>query len=160
MTLAARVPDHVAPMTVASDLLGSLHVTEDQVLHFEDGLAGFTQFTRWILIDGERPGTAWLQSIEASTLAFLLIDPFVFFDGYSVDLSPYDVRRVCAKDATQLAVFAIVTFPTTHADAPTANLLGPIVINVTQRVAAQIVLGDGMWGVREAFQLPALAERN
>ncbi|MBA3904792.1 MAG: hypothetical protein C0522_14155, partial [Rhodocyclaceae bacterium] len=140
-------------VTVTSDLLGTLHVAEDQVIVFEAGIAGFRQCTRWILIDGERQGTAWLQSVDQGPLAFLLVDPFSFFDGYSVNLSPHDARRVQAENAAQLAVFAIVTIPARRTDVPTANLQGPIVINVARRRAAQIVLSDGPWGVRQPFQL-------
>ena len=140
-------------VTVGSDLLGTLHVTDSQVLLFANGIAGFPDCTRWILIDGERPGTAWLQSADMCSLAFLLVDPFLFFDGFSVDLSPHDARRVWADDASQLAVFAIVTFPASTTDPATANLQGPIVINVARRRAAQIVLNDGPWGVRQPIQL-------
>lgn len=140
-------------MIVSSDLFGALRVTEEQVLFFEHGIAGFADCTRWILVDGTRPGTAWLQSADVSTLAFLLVDPFVFFDGFSVELSPLDIRRLRADDATQLAVFAIVTFPASRGTPATANLQGPIVINVAKRRAAQIVLGDGPWSVRQPFQL-------
>ncbi len=157
-----RVVTLVAPGTagsvpVRSDLFGTLHVTNEQVLVFETGIAGFADCTRWILIDGERPGTAWLQSANIGSLAFLLVDPFLFFDGYSVNLSPHDARRVRADDATQLAVFAIVTIPARSTESATANLQGPIVINVARRRAAQIVLSDGPWGVRQPFQLLPLA---
>jgi flagellar assembly factor FliW len=140
-------------LTVPSDLLGPLDVTEDQIIVFEAGIAGFRQCTQWILIDGERPGTAWLQSADQGSLAFLLVDPFLFFDGYSVDLSPHDARQLQAENAAQLAVFAIVTIPAKSTDVATANLQGPIVINVARRRAAQIVLNDGPWGVRQPFHL-------
>lgn len=140
-------------VTVSSDLLGPLHVADDQIIVFEAGIAGFRQCTRWILIDGERSGTAWLQSVDQGSLAFLLVDPFLFFDGYSVDLSPTDARRVQAEDAAQLAVFAIVTITAKSSDVATANLQGPIVINVARRRAAQLVLSDGPWGVRQPFHL-------
>ncbi|MHB1310472.1 MAG: flagellar assembly protein FliW [Gemmatimonadaceae bacterium] len=160
MTLIATEPRVAQGIEVRSELFGPLQVTDDQVLQFKDGIVGFAECTQWILIAGERPGTAWLQSIDVAALAFLLIDPFIFFDGFSVDISPLDVRRLRAIDATQLAVFAIVTFPAARTDVSTANLQGPIVINTTQRCGAQIVLGDGPWEVRHPFQLLSPAARS
>jgi flagellar assembly factor FliW len=156
---SAALTPLVGRRTVISDLFGALDVADDQLLRFDDGLPGFTGCKRWILIEGEKPGTAWLQSVELGAIAFLLIDPFVFFDGFSVDIAPSEVRRLEADDATQLAVFAIVTFPATRTEVATANLQGPVVINAPRRRAAQIVLSDGSWGVRQPLLLPSLAVR-
>jgi flagellar assembly factor FliW len=153
MTASAAVALGKGWMTVRSDLLGPIEVRDDQVLRFDDGLAGFTACTKWILIDGARAGTAWLQSADVSSLAFLLIDPFLYFDDFFLDLSPQDLRRVGADDAARVAVFAVVTLPATRAEPATANLQGPIVINVAGRRAVQIVLDDSPWGVRQPFQL-------
>jgi flagellar assembly factor FliW len=86
-------------------------------------------------------------------VTFFLVDPFVFFDGFALDLSPSEAGRLGASDASQMAVFAIVTFPATRDEPATANLQGPIVINVAHRHAAQVIVSEGPWGVRHAFYL-------
>ncbi len=149
-----------APDTFVSDLLGPITYTEDHLLRFDEGIPGFPDCRRWILIQGDKAGTAWLQSIDLNALTFFLVDPFAFFDGFSLDLSPSEVGRLDASDSSQVAVFAIVTFPATRDEPATANLQGPIVINVAHRRAAQVIMNEGPWGVRHAFQLRASRDVN
>jgi flagellar assembly factor FliW len=140
-----------ARRTVSSVLLGALTVTEDQLFTFGDGLLGFPTCREWVLIQGAKAGTAWLQSVDHGALAFLLVDPFVMFEGYSAELSPAEVRRLEASDPSHLAVFAIVTLPASRSESATANLQGPVVVNVRDRRGAQVVLSEGPWSVRQAL---------
>ena len=71
-----------------SKLLGALAVPEHQVLEFANGLFGFPEARGFALLPAEREGFFWLQSQEFEALTFLLIDPFAFVEGYSVDLGP------------------------------------------------------------------------
>ena len=136
-----------------SELLGPISYSDDQLLTFDEGIPGFPDCRRWILIQGERADTAWLQSLDLAALTFFLVDPFAFFDGYTIDLSPSEAERLNATDVLQLAVLAIVTFPATRDEPATANLQGPIVINVADRRGAQIIVNEGRWTVRHPFHL-------
>jgi flagellar assembly factor FliW len=118
-------------------------------LDFRDGLLGFSLCKRWQLTEGKKPGTAWLQSTDHDGLAFMLIDPFMTFEGYTAHLGPVEIAQLEAEDPSQIAVFAIVTPPSTDAPEPTANLRGPLVINVRSRLGAQVVASEGTWSVRQ-----------
>lgn len=144
---------------IVSDIFGPVEFSDDQLLLFANGIPGFPECAKWILIQGEKPGTAWLQSIDLGALTFLLVDPFVFFEGFSIEFSPSDLRMLGADDASALTVFAIVTFPATRDEPVTANLQGPIVINPASCRAAQMVMSEGPWTVRHAFHFSAAAER-
>ena len=147
----------VAPARlVHTSLFGVLEVPEAQLLHFADGLCGFRECRQWVLIDGRKRGTSWLQSADQSELAFLLVDPFVIHEGYGVDLAPSDLTRLAADQATELVVLVIVTLPRTSDEPATANLQGPVVINARLRTGAQIVLGEGAGSVRHVFSLAFL----
>jgi flagellar assembly factor FliW len=143
--------------TVATDLFGVLDVPEASIVQFADGLPGFPDCREWILVDGVKRGSAWLQSLQIEALALLLVDPFPLFPGYAVELSPTELRRVGATDQSSLMVLAIVTLPASRDEAASANLQGPVVINVEAKAAAQLVLNDGVWTVRHAFSLADLA---
>ncbi|MCX5767543.1 MAG: flagellar assembly protein FliW [Gemmatimonadetes bacterium] len=143
------VPVAGARRTIASELFGPVDVAEEHILEFREGILGFPACHSWILIDGAKPGTAWLQSVDHSTLAFLLADPFVFFEGFTTELSPSELFRLDARDASQLAVFVIVTLPASRTEQATANLQGPLIINVHASRGAQVVLGETAWSVRQ-----------
>lgn len=134
---------------VLTKLFGPVGYSEHQVVSFAKGLLGFPSCHQWLLMDGTKPGTAWLQSAEHGALAFLLVDPFMAFEGFTADLAPADVKRLDARDPADLAVFAIVTLPAGRSDEATANLQGPVVINVQARRGAQIVLNEGRWDLRQ-----------
>ena len=141
---------------IETKLFGALEIRDDQLLTFDEGPLGFPACKEWILLTGATMGTAWLQSAEHAPLAFMLVDPFVAFDGYAVDLSSADLGRLGATRAADLAVFAIVTLPATREAPVTANLLGPVVINVQGRSGAQLVTNSDRWSVKEPFALTAL----
>ncbi len=153
LTVALALP---ARRQVRSDLFGTLDITDDEIIEFRDGLLGFPQCRSWALLRGSKSGTAWLQSADHSTLVFLLVDPFVFFDGYSAELSEGELHRIRAKDAGEIAVFAIVTLPTAGEEVCTANLQGPLVMNLVARSGIQVVFGEGPFGIRAPIPLDSL----
>jgi flagellar assembly factor FliW len=152
MTSAALAYDMPSSMTVASDLLGPLTVDANAVIQFSKGLLGFPECRSFVLLPSEREHLYWLQSVDYAALAFLMIDPFVFFEGYTIDLTSTELGRV-ALSPDQVTVLSMVTLPRQREGRPTANLQGPIVINHGSGDASQVVLSDGKYGIREAFDL-------
>ena len=119
-------------------------------IRFPDGLLGFPDIHDYVLLDGPSDGLLWLVGDGEHAPRFLLSDPFAFFEGYSLDLSPEQAGRVDAEESSTVAVLAITT---PSSDAPwTANLQGPVVINVDKGLGAQIVLPGSQPGVRQPFQ--------
>lgn len=152
MTSAALAYPMPSTITVASDLLGTLSVETSAVLNFPKGLLGFPECRSFVLLPSEREHVYWLQSVDYSALAFLLVDPFVFFEGYTVDLSPTDLTgRSAAPDG--VTVLAIVTLPRARDEKPTANLQGPVVIDTVACEGFQVVISNSSYGIRESFTL-------
>lgn len=136
--------------TIESDILGTLTVDSTSVLTFPTGLLGFPECRLFVLLPSERAHVYWLQSADYSSLAFLLVDPFVFFEGYTLDLDATDLH---AASPDEVSVLAIVTLPGANGELPTANLQGPVVIQTLRCEGAQIVLSDSSYGIRESFTL-------
>lgn len=152
MTSAALAYSMPSTTTVASDLLGTLTVESSTVLTFQKGLLGFPECREFVLLPSEREHVYWLQSVQYASLAFLLVDPFVFFPGYTVDLAATElVRRPGGPD--EITLLAIVTLPRTRDERPTANLQGPVVIDLRLGQGQQLVIADSSYGIREAFDL-------
>jgi flagellar assembly factor FliW len=151
MTSAALAYSMPQPMTVMSDLLGPLTVETNAVLTFPKGLLGFPECRSFVLLPSEREHVYWLQSVEYSALAFLMVDPFVFFPGYSVDLATTELGAAVSPD--EVSVLAIVTLPRERGEQPTANLQGPVVISTRAGTGHQLVITDGTYGIREPLAL-------
>lgn len=140
-------------MTLQSDLLGTLDISPDELVEFPAGLYGFPECRHFVLVKTDREGFYWLQSADHSALVFLLVDPFLHFPGYSVDLAPAELLELAATEPTDVAVFAIVTLPGGREEEPTANLQGPLALNLRQGVAKQLAISESEYGVRCPFGL-------
>ncbi|MEX0912438.1 MAG: flagellar assembly protein FliW [Gemmatimonadota bacterium] len=142
-------------MIVASDLLGPLEVEPSEIFRFPGGLFGFPDSRDFLLLPAELDGLYWLQSTEHSPLAFVMVDPFRFFEEYAVDLPDSELRDLGNPDRSELLVLAIVTLPRTQEDGPTANLQGPVAINLASHLGKQIPIADTDYELRAPFRFPA-----
>lgn len=148
-------PEHVA---VASSLFGEIKVRAQDVLDFPAGLFGFPECRSFALIAGQSHGTYWLQSIEHPVLVFLLVDPFLAFQGYTVDLVPQDLATLKISSPDDVAILAIVTLSRSPEESSTANLQGPLAINLTTRMGKQVTIDQPGFGIRVPVDLKKLAE--
>jgi len=135
-------------MIVASDLLGELTVQQDELITFPTGILGFPACRDFVLIPSEREGLYWLQSAEHSSFAFLLVDPFLAVEGFTVELSPNDRAELEIESESDVIILAIVTLATPERGGCTANLQGPLAFNLRTRRAKQIAVPNSEYGVR------------
>lgn len=125
---------------VRSDLLGDFTISTRSAIEFDAGLLGFPECRRFALVRAGTDSAYWLQSLDHSALVFLLVDPFPHFRDYAVDVPVADLTDLGVDSAADLAILAIVTLPAPGVDArPTANLQGPVAVNLKARRGKQIV---------------------
>ena len=107
---------------------------------------GFPKQKRYALIQtGEGSGFYWLQSVDTADLAFVVCDPRLFVADYEVPAKIDDLEGIALREAEQAQVFVIVNKVD---DLLTGNFQGPLVINVTNRRARQLVLSDKRYSTR------------
>lgn len=156
--VAAMIEPEAAEAVVESALLGTLTVPENQVFHFDDGIVGFPEAHGFALMPARQDGMFWLQSLDFEALTFLMVDPFHFVEGYAVDLGPSELGTMATREASELLVFTILTLPRSAEEPATANLQGPVALNLPQRKGRQVVLQDTPYGVRHPVTLPNARE--
>jgi flagellar assembly factor FliW len=121
---------------------GQISVKEDEVIQFPLGVIGFPKCTRFCLVDsGDDTLILWLQSLDDATLAFPVLEPKIFKPEYIVRLSAAEMRELFLSNLKDTAVFNIITIPADLTQM-TANLKAPIVINLKDRIAKQVVLQE------------------
>jgi flagellar assembly factor FliW len=79
---------------------------------------------------------------------FIAADPASFFPDYAVEVCDSDVKELGLEDVEDVLVLVLVTRPVTADGVPTANLMGPVVINRKNGRAAQVVFEDGRYTAR------------
>jgi flagellar assembly factor FliW len=154
-TLASSTAEMV---DVASEVLGTLQVPRQELIDFPVGVFGFPKAGTWALLPTPREGVFWLQSTGYSALAFLLVDPFLFFPGrYQIEVTPAELVRLHTPSPQDVLVLAIVTMPSHRGGPCTANLQAPVLFNLHHRQACQIIRSDDGFTVREAFNIDQLS---
>lgn len=129
-------------MEFLSERFGKVAYEEAEVVRFPQGLIGFPDMSRFfIYAQDEVAPLAWLQSLDDANLAFLVVDPFLFYPEYEVKVKlPAALRRQMGE-TTDLRVLCIVTINSDFARS-TVNLLGPLVVNARTHNGWQVILED------------------
>jgi len=126
---------------IESGHLGPVEVDDHSVVEFPAGIIGFPDQRRYALVAAEESGLySWLQSVDEPDLAFLALVPAPFFPDYAPVIPDEDCESIGLTDPEDAQVLCLVTVGD---ELITANLLGPIVLNVRNRKARQVVLTDG-----------------
>jgi flagellar assembly factor FliW len=105
------------------------------------GLLGFEPTTHYALLanPSEQP-FAWLKAEGESTLAFVVVDPFVVLPGYKPEIPDADASFLGIKTAEDAVMLGIVTI---HGpNQATMNLKGPIVINRHSHIGKQVIIAN------------------
>ena len=129
-------------MNIKTKFLGEVEIDQSEILTFENGLPGFQEYTKFILLglDEDLP-IALLQSTEDERIGFVVGYPFAFKQDYAFDLSEEDKKQLQLEEENEVATYTVITLKDNFSDS-TINLLAPIVINMKQRLGKQIVLQD------------------
>ena len=127
-------------MKIQTKAFGEIEVDEKGVIDFPKGLMGFEGSTRFVLLskEGEKP-FCWLQSVEDPQLAFIMISPSDFHQGYKLAVSAEDLKSLELDGPDDAVVYAIVVVPQDPSKM-TANLQGPVIINPDRQTPFQDVV--------------------
>lgn len=116
---------------------GELQVDEDKIIHFPEGIPGFRDIKRYILIDYKDTPLKWLQAVDDPDVAFIVIQPEYLIPDYSINVDKSAQDFLDLKDNSDLAVLLIIRVENERI---IPNLNGPILINADKKVGMQIVL--------------------
>jgi len=126
---------------------GEIEIEENKIIEFKQGLLGFFDIKRYIILDHpnrEDFPFKWLQAVDIPDLAFVVTDPLLFCPDYKPEIDEQDLRDIHITDPSECGIIVIVTIPHDAPEKMTANLMGPVIVNLKTREAKQIVLrGEG-----------------
>lgn len=130
-------------MQLETSRFGEIQYQSDELICFSEGLLGFEHLKSYLLIPFEgNPAFSWLQAAQDGNIAFLLIDPFLFFPDYELELEDELKEKLQIFKREQVAIYTICTIPGSDIKKITTNLIGPLVINMENFQGAQYVLND------------------
>ncbi|QGQ93520.1 flagellar assembly protein FliW [Paenibacillus psychroresistens] len=141
-------------MIVNTQSFGELDIDPKDVYEFTSGIPGFEDNQRYIIVQPDpEMQFCYIQSIEVSSLAFLVCNPFLFYADYDFQLSDACQQELNIENEADVAVWTVVTIDRQNNEV-TLNLLAPIVVNVRDKRGKQIILHDSDYETKHKLSLP------
>ena len=128
-----------------------MNTFETVKIDFPQGLFGFENCKKFTLTESEYKPFCWLQSEDDKTLSFLVVNPFIFFDDYELDIDDASLQSIDVKTPGDVVVLTIITIPG-NGEKLTANLQGPLVINKINNTGMQVILSDPNWTTKHCLE--------
>lgn len=138
-------------MKINTKAFGEIEISDDKLITFENGIIGFPDLKRFTLLHDEEQGTGagirFLQSIEEPGFAMPVMDPLIVKPDYDPEVE--DELLTCLGDLSQenLLVLVTVTVPK-DLKQMSVNLQGPLIINVDERKACQLIVENSDYPVK------------
>jgi flagellar assembly factor FliW len=126
---------------------GTFEVDPANLIAFAEGLPGFEQNRRFVLLSSEELAPLHvLHAVEGPAASFLAIDPRLVLPAYRAELSAGDRLKLDASEQTTLLWLALVTVDPVHG--PSVNLRAPVVINPGRMAGLQVMPRNSLYPLR------------
>ena len=138
-------------MKVNKRVFGEIDIAEDKIIDFPCGIIGFPELTQFTLIydeeKGVNAGIRWIQSLQEPGFAMPVMDPLVVKPDYDPEVDDELLVSVGELNQDNILVLVTATIPSDLTQM-TVNLQGPIVINVDEHKACQIIVDGSLYPVK------------
>lgn len=141
-------PTETAPPKRRVDTeFGTFDVAEEDIVHFAEGLPGFEQCRRFVVLSSPSiEPLHCLHAIEGPGASFLAVDPRAVLPTYRCVLAEADRVKLRASPDGPLVWLALVTVDETHG--PSVNLRAPVVINPARMIGYQVMPHNSLYPLR------------
>ena len=129
-------------MKVQTRYFGEIEVSEEKQIFFKEGIPGFEELKRFILIEEKDSSFCQLQSVEKREISFTIIDPFKIKKDYAPNIREDYFETIGGGKTEEFALYVIVKGGETLEDT-TVNLQGPLLIQVEKRQGIQVIVEEG-----------------
>lgn len=138
-------------MKITTKAFGEIEISDDKIIYFEKGIIGFPELKNFTLLHDEERGTSagirFLQSIEEPGFALPVMDPLIVKQDYDPEVDDELLKGMGQLTDENILVLVTVTVPS-DLTKMTVNLQGPIIINVDERKACQLIVEGGTYPVK------------
>jgi flagellar assembly factor FliW len=143
--------------SVQTKYFGTLSCREEAVFEFPRGLPAFENEKRFVLIElPENSPLVFLQSLSEPRLCFLAFPIQVVDRDYKLAVSVEDLSALALDPGRQpgvgseVSVLALVSLH--EGFSPTANLMAPVILNITTRRGLQAIRQDRVYSHQHAVK--------
>lgn len=136
-------------MIISTTRFGELEINSELIFSFIKPVLGYEHLSKYVLVD-HTPGSPfkWLQSVEDKDIAFPVTVPGYFGMDYQFTIPQEDANNLEITNANDVLTLNIVNIPAGEPQNATINLIGPLVVNMENKKAMQLVLASSNYAVK------------
>ena len=135
--------------TLDTKHFGEISFDPDKVIAFPDGIPGFPNSTRYLLMseNADEELFFWLQSVDEGDVAFTLMDVYKVLPDYDPHVEEEEVLSLGEISDTPLLIYNIVVIPD-YVKEMRVNLRAPVVMNLYTGLGKQVICTNDEYPIR------------
>jgi len=135
-------------MKIKTATLGEVEAYPESFITLQEGLIGFEDHNEFVLLElADYEPFRWLLSYTDPGLSFPLLDPEPLVPGYAIELQESEKKALGLEADEQPKIYVIASIDD-EGNQVTVNLRAPLVVNLRNQSARQVVLSDGRWEIQ------------
>lgn len=145
-------------MNIQTKFHGQIDIQPEQLWKFPKGIPGFEEEKEFVLLPIEGSDTFQvLQSSDTPSVAFIVTNPYTLVDAYSFDIDDPTIELLKIEKPEDVFVLGILTLKQPF-ETSTINLQAPLIFQLNNRKAKQMILNDKRFKTRHTIGQPKEAE--
>lgn len=128
-------------MTIETRDFGNVEINENEIINFPKGIFAFDDIRNFVILKPMGDGSApmWLQNADDKYPCFIVFKIDEIINNYMPMPLKQDLDIINYEENDEIVYYSIAVIPD-DCKKTTVNLKSPVVINVTKRLGAQIIL--------------------
>ncbi len=130
-------------MKIKTRDFGEMEIDESTIITVPEGIIGFENVKRYTLISplGDNMFPMWLQAVDSVEPCFVVYNPTQIYVDYRFEISDDEQELLKLDESKPYVCLAVAIVPDDYKKT-TINLRCPIVLNMKDNIAAQVMLED------------------
>ncbi len=125
-----------------------LKLGPESIFSFPEGIPAFEDIHEFVFVmNPDTQPFIEMRALSERRLSFVCVDPFLIHDDYQPTIPESELEAISLDDPEDLLLLSIVTVAADARDF-TANLRGPLAINLHNSCGRQIVCSNEEYAVR------------
>ncbi len=141
-------------MVIETKNFGNITVDDNKIYTFENGLPGFEQLKKFVIVEQnnneDNSFFRWLQSTEDPEISFIIMDVYKILPDYNPLVYDDDLNSLGDVSDDSLLIYNIVVIPKTISRM-SVNLKAPVVINLSTNKGMQMITKNEDYPIKYYF---------
>lgn len=120
---------------------GEIEFKDEAIITFKEGVPGFKELTKYIIIEDPEETFVYLQSVEDENLSFVTMSPYILKKDYSINIKQSYIDSLGGGNPEDLLVTVVANIQDKFEDS-TVNLVAPIIIQSQTKLGMQVILEE------------------